>query len=487
MNELEKKFLALLKAAVQNRASDIHLATGLAPALRSHDGLVPVNLPAFSAEEMNVLCQFMVTDPKVKAVFADRADIDGSFEVRGLGRFRFNIYKTTTGRAAVLRVITSKVPSIDELQLPNTLRKIAEAPRGLILVTGATGSGKSSTLAAMIDHINDTQALHILTIEDPVEFLHQNKKSRISQREIGKDTESFAVALRSALRQDPDVILVGEMRDIETLDIALKAAETGHLVFSTVHTSDAMKTVGRLISLYPAEEQNSARTRLADNLHAVISQRLVPAATGGKIVAQEIMVNNLGIQECILNEAKTCEIPGFIEKGHEVSGMQTFDMHLSDLVRRELVDMDTAMEYATNPSDFQRNLAFQGSGSSLVSDDGMSMVPSANTHHDGQQAITLEGSTNTNIKAPPSVAGKPGLAPLPSKPAPTGPRAIDIGDVSEVSNMAMVTEDEANAGVVPPPLPSAAPPPLPSGAAPEPEIVNEGEEPTHPGGVKRSA
>ena len=489
MNELEKKFLALLKAAVQNRASDIHLATGLAPALRSNEGLVPVNLPAFSAEEMNVVCQFMVTDPKVKAVFAERADIDGSFEVRGLGRFRFNIYKTTTGRAAVLRVITSKVPTIDELQLPNTLRKIADAPRGLILVTGATGSGKSSTLAAMIDHINDTQALHILTIEDPVEFLHQNKKSRISQREIGKDTESFAVALRSALRQDPDVILVGEMRDIETLDIALKAAETGHLVFSTVHTSDAMKTVGRLISLYPADEQNSARTRLADNLHAVISQRLVPAATGGKIVAQEIMVNNLGIQECILNEAKTCEIPGFIEKGHEVSGMQTFDMHLSDLVRRELVDMDTAMEYATNPSDFQRNLAFQGAGSALVSGDGMSMVPPSNGLHEGQGGITLEGATNTKLQRPLASGGKPGLAPIPAAPAKAGPRSIDIGDVNEVSGMAMVTEGEGNAGIevaaATPPLPPSAPP-LPPSSPAVPDIVAEGDEPTNPG-IKRSA
>lgn len=471
MNDLEKKFLSLLKAAVQNRASDIHLATGQPPALRSQDGLIPVNLPNFTAEEMNVLCQFMVTDPKVKQTFQERTDIDGSFEVRGLGRFRFNIYKTTHGRAAVLRVINAKVPTIEELQLPDTLKRIADAPRGLILVTGATGSGKSSTLAAMIDYLNETQALHILTVEDPVEFMHTQKKSRISQREIGKDTDTYAIALKSALRQDPDVILVGEMRDIETLDIALKAAETGHLVFSTVHTSDAMKTVGRLVSLYPAGEQNSARVRLADNLHAVISQRLVPNTAGGKVVAQEIMVNNLGIQECILDEKKTAEIPSFIEKGREVSGMQTFDQHLSDLVRKELVDMDTAMQYASNPSDFQRNLAFQGASSSLVSDDGMSMVPSSTNHDDGQQGISLEGHTPgmgagmPKIPAPPGKAG--GLAPLPMAGPKAAPKKIDLGDVNEgAAGLAMVTDDGAGAEVA--------------------DIVPEGEEPTQPG-IKKPA
>ncbi len=420
MTELETKFIAILKAAVKNRAPDIHLATGQPPALRSNEGLIPVNLPPFTAEEMHVICQFMVTDPKLKATFADSQDLDGSFEVKGLGRFRFNTYKTTNGRCAVLRVITQKVPTIDELQLPNTLRKIADAARGLILVTGATGSGKSSTLAAMIDYLNENQSLHILTVEDPVEFVHQQKKSRVSQREIGKDTASFAVALKSALRQDPDVILVGEMRDIETLDIALKAAETGHLVFSTVHTSDAMKTIGRLVSLYPADEQASARIRIADNLHAVISQRLVPNTAGGKVVAQEILINNLGIQECILNEKKTGEIPGFIEKGREVSGMQTFDQHLADLVRAEIVDMNTAMQFATNPSDFERNFSFQGSASSSISDEGLSAH--ANSGYGG---ITLESDSST----PPSVKpapGKAGLAPLPSAAAKNTPKSIEI-------------------------------------------------------------
>ncbi len=468
MNDLEKKFLALLKTAVQNRVSDIHLATGQAPALRSNDGLAPVNLPPFTAEEMNVICQFMVTDPKLKTTFQEKTDIDGSFEVRGLGRFRFNIYKTTSGRAAVLRVITQKVPTIDELKLPDTLRKIADAPRGLILVTGATGSGKSSTLAAMIDYLNESQALHILTVEDPIEFLHQQKKSRVSQREIGKDTESFALALKSALRQDPDVILVGEMRDIETLDIALKAAETGHLVFSTVHTSDAMKTIGRLVSLYPAGEQNSARARLADNLHAVISQRLVPSTNGGKVVAQEIMINNMGIQECIMNEEKTGEIPSFIEKGREVSGTQTFDQHLSDLVRSELVDMDTAMQYASNPNDFQRNFAFGAAGASFTSDSGLSFEPANSTPQTESQqggSLSLEGSSEPptpstegpTLSSTPPPPGKPMLTPIPTA-AQKAPKPFDINEaLGENAGVAEITQegDEPTLPTMPKPPKSA--------------------------------
>jgi twitching motility protein PilT len=415
MNDLEKKFLALLQTAVQNKASDIHLATGVSPSIRAGEGLIGVNLPGFTAEEMEVLCKFMVTDPKAKAVFAESFDLDGSFEVKGLGRFRYNIYRTVTGRCAVLRVIPGAVPTLDELCLPPQLKKIADASRGLVLVTGATGSGKSSTLAAMINYINETQALHIVTVEDPIEFVHPQKSSRLSQREIGRDTSSFAVALKSALRQDPDVILLGELRDIETLDIALKAAETGHLVFSTVHTSDAMKTIGRLISLYPAEEQSSARARLADNLHAVISQRLIPTLQGRKVVAQEIMVNNLSIQDCIVNEKKTNEIPGFIEKGREVSGMQTFDQHLGDLVRRDMIDMETALAFSTNPSDFQRNFSF--------GDSAANSEPSGAGAGNG--GLVLEGTepaidpvaraATFNKPATPPPA-KPGLAPLPSLP-----------------------------------------------------------------------
>jgi twitching motility protein PilT len=428
MSELEKKFLSILQAAVQNKSSDVHLMTGQPAALRASGGLVAVNLPAFTLEEIQAVCSLMISDPKIKAQVATLQDLDGSFEVKGLGRFRFNIYRTTSGMGAVLRVIPSAIPSIDDLKLPSVLRKIASANRGLILVTGATGSGKSSTLAAMIDHINSNESLHILTVEDPVEYLHPQKKSRLSQREIGRDTTSFAQALKSALRQDPDVILVGEMRDYETLDIALKAAETGHLVFSTVHTSDAMKTIGRLISLFPSAEQNIARTRLADNMQAIICQRLVPGKAGGKVVAQEIMINNAGIAECIANEKKTSDIPNFIEKGKEVSGMQTFDQHLADLALADKITIDTALEYASNPADFQRNLSF---GSSALGD-GASNLPTLGIETPEEikpeeaappagsaaaalaATLPLGGSTPPHGIAPPAGMPRPGLAPPPA-------------------------------------------------------------------------
>ncbi|MCO5142181.1 MAG: PilT/PilU family type 4a pilus ATPase [Oligoflexia bacterium] len=360
MTELEQKFLTLLKSALTSKASDIHITQGQAPAIRSSTGLSSFEQPPYSAEEMQAICQFMVSDPKQKAELSKYKDLDGSFEVKNLGRFRFNIYKSTSGYNCVLRVIPSKIPSLSELQLPKILEKISESPRGLVLVTGATGSGKSSTLAAMINHLNENSSIHILTVEDPVEYLHTSKKAKISQREIGRDTDSFAVALRSALRQDPDAILVGEMRDLETLDIALKASETGHLVFSTVHTNDAMKTIGRLISMFPPEEQAAARARLADNIQAIISQRLIQTHTNERVVAQEILVTNAGIAECIANEKRTSEIPSFIQKGKEVSGMQTFDQHLAELVQRKVISVETALANASNPTDFQRNLSFGG-------------------------------------------------------------------------------------------------------------------------------
>ena len=231
-------------------------------------------------------------------------DFDGSFEIKGLARFRFNVFRNRSGLGIVLRVIPSVVPTIEQLGLPGVLKSISGMHRGLVLVTGVTGSGKSSTLAAMIDYLNSTWPLHILTIEDPVEFVHRKKKSRFTQREVGPDTESFAGALKSALRQDPDIILVGEMRDAETIGIALKAAETGHMVFSTVHTTDAIKTIGRLIAVFPPEEQRMIRMRLAENITATISQRLVKRADGkGMVAAQEIMIANTGIRECIADSA----------------------------------------------------------------------------------------------------------------------------------------------------------------------------------------
>jgi twitching motility protein PilT len=259
----------------------------------------------------------------------------------------------------ILRLISDKIPTTDDLKLPKVINKIAEANAGLVLVTGATGSGKSSTLAAMINYINKTSAVHVLTLEDPVEFVHSPLKARITQREIGQDTNDFASALRSALRQDPDIILIGEMRDAETISIALKAAETGHLVFGTVHTTDALSTIGRLISMFPPEEQDVVRVRIADNLHATISQRLLKTSDGkGRVAAQEIMINNPGIKESILDPTKTKEIYTYIEKGKNTSGAQSFDQHITKLYKDGLISLEEAKGNATRPDDFERNLMF---------------------------------------------------------------------------------------------------------------------------------
>lgn len=368
MSDFNQLLGNVLMTAVQTRVSDVHFSVGAPPAFRTNAGVVPLNVPPFTAEQMAALCSILITEPEVRATLPKLRDYDGSYEAKGIGRFRVNIFRQKKNLAAVLRVVQEKVPSIDELKLPPVLKTIAEASRGLVLVTGATGSGKSSTLAAIIDHINTTQACHIMTIEDPIEYMHSWKKSRISQREVGSDTDSFAIALRAALRQDPDVVLVGEMRDIETLDIALKAAETGHLVFSTVHTTDAIKTIGRLVAMYPPEEQNMVRLRLSDNLNATISQRLVPAADGkGKVVVQEIMIANTAIRECIAIPEKTGEMNTFIEKGKDILGSQTFDQHLSELVNKKIISIDVALETATNRGDFERNLAFGEGGGGAAS------------------------------------------------------------------------------------------------------------------------
>jgi twitching motility protein PilT len=359
----------ILQAALQNRASDIHLRAGVPPAFRVHHGLLPIQFPAFSDEDMLLACKLITGEDRKIDNWDQIRDIDGSFSVDGVGRFRYNIFRNQKQLGAVLRAIPGKVPTIEELGLPPILKTIAEYPRGLILVTGATGSGKSSTLAAMINEINTNQASHILTIEDPIEYVHPVKKARITQREVGSDTDSFAKALRSALRQDPDVILVGEMRDIETLDVALKASETGHAVFSTVHTTDAIKTIGRLIAMYPAAEQQMVRLRLSENLKSTISQRLINRADGkGKVVAMEIMIANHAIQECIANPQKTCEMNYYIEVARERLQSQTFDQHLGELYKAGTISLEIAMEAASNPADFERNLMFGDKAGKTASD-----------------------------------------------------------------------------------------------------------------------
>ena len=387
-------FISLLTAAVQRGVSDVHLHPGSPPAFRLKGDLMNVKCPALTDQDMLMIAQVMIKDPAVHQKFASLQDYDGSFEVQGLSRFRFNFFRYRGRFGAILRIIPSVVPTIESLGLPAVLKKIAGNQRGLVLVTGATGSGKSSTLAAMIDYINTNFPTHILTVEDPVEFVHQPKKARLTQREIGGDTVSFAGALRSALRQDPDIILVGEMRDPETIDIALKAAETGHMVFSTVHTSDVMKTIGRLMAVFKPEEQHSVRQRLSDNLQAIISQRLVKRADNkGMIAAQEIMVNYLATQECISDPAKTGQINDYIYKSREVLGGQTFDQHLAELYQRGVVSLEDAKGASTNASDFERNLMFSTNGPS----DG-----EKTSHHDDplngmSTSVSLEGGTDPGV------------------------------------------------------------------------------------------
>jgi twitching motility protein PilT len=344
---------------VQNGASDIHFRPGDPPIYRVNGVLRPLRMDKLTPEHTREVALHLINEGKVKNEIDALQEHDTSYGLPGVARFRVNVYRQRGTLAVILRIIPANVPTIEGLGLPEVLKSIASQDRGLVLVTGATGSGKSSTLAAMIDHINRNESLHILTIEDPIEFVYKNIKSSISQREIGPDTTSFAMALRAALRQDPDVILVGEMRDTETIDIALKASETGHLVLSTVHTTDASRTINRLISVFNAEEQTMVRLRLADSLKATISQRLLPRADNkGRAVALEIMVQTKTVQEYI-REDRANELKDVIEKGRDTYGTQSFDQHLSKLYREGIITLDTARSAATNPADFQRALEFE--------------------------------------------------------------------------------------------------------------------------------
>ena len=359
---MQKKLLEkLLAHGVKLGASDLHFLVGDAPSYRIDGTLRPVKCKPLGAGDARRICEHLLGDSAAKEDLDEIQEHDCSYSLEGVGRFRVNLFRQRGSLSAILRVIPTTVPRIDTLQLPDVIRTLAEEERGLVLVTGATGSGKSSTLAAMIDHINRTRPAHVLTIEDPIEFLHRNQRASISQREVGSDTASFTKALRSALRQDPDVILVGEMRDPETIDIALKAAETGHMVFSTVHTTDAAKTIGRLVGVFPSEEQQSVRLRLADNLKGSISQRLLPRADGsGRAVAAEVMVATKSVQELIKDPARTGEMKDLLEKSRDQYGMQSFDQHLTDLYRDGIVDLEVARAAASNPSDFERALNFGG-------------------------------------------------------------------------------------------------------------------------------
>jgi len=356
----EKILVQLLAAAVKAGASDIHLKVGVPPIFRMSGEMREIKAPRLMPEDTRDAALILIQNDRVKEQIGTLKEYDGSYAIRDVGRFRVNVFRQRGTFAAILRVIPYGIPTFEDLGLPPVMQTICQEERGLILVTGITGSGKTSTLAAMINYVNTNYKRHILTIEDPIEFIHRDLKSSLSQREIGSDTDSFSIALRAALREDPDVILVGEMRDYETIDIALKAAETGHLVFSTVHTTDAAKTINRLVSVFPADEQNMVRLRLADNLKASISQRLIPRKGSTKrVVALEIMRSTLSIQECIRDSAKTPEMKQFIEQGKDNYGMIAFDQHLSTLYKAGLIELHVAKASSTNPSDFERALNFE--------------------------------------------------------------------------------------------------------------------------------
>jgi len=356
----------LLKIAMERKASDLHLKVGNFPHVRVDGELVPLSeQPRISAEDMLNMAFSMMSN-RQKQKFKENAELDMAYGVAGLGRFRVNVFQQRGNVGLVLRVIPTKIKPLDELFLPKIVEQICEEQRGLVLVTGVTGSGKSTTLAAMIDKINSTRPEHIMTIEDPIEFLHRDKKGFVNQREVEVDTPSFGSALRASLRQDPDTILVGEMRDLETIQTALHAAETGHLVFSTLHTLDAVETINRIISVFPPPEQKQIRMQMAAVLKAVISQRLVKRADGpGRVPAVEVLVTTAYIRECIITPEKTRAIKEALAAGVSQYGMQTFDQSLYDLYTKGLISYETALENASNPDDFK--LRVQGISSTADS------------------------------------------------------------------------------------------------------------------------
>ncbi len=343
----------ILQIASKGGASDIHVKAGLPPIFRIDGSLLPLrDGKRLTPEEIGKMAASIMNKMQRDA-FQETLDVDLSYGVAGVGRFRVNVFQQRGSIGMVFRVIPFKVKSIEELYLPDTVKTLAEERRGLILVTGATGSGKSTTLAAMVDYINSTRTAHIVTIEDPIEFLIRDKKSIINQREVGNDTTSFARALKAALRQDPDVILMGEMRDLETIEIAMTAAETGHLVMSTLHTTDASESVSRILSAFPPHQRDQARYQFANMFKGVVSQRLVPRADGkGRVAAVEIMLSTARIRELIMEHATARTITENIAKGFVAYGMQTFDQSLLTLLQGGMITYEEALHQCSNPDDF---------------------------------------------------------------------------------------------------------------------------------------
>jgi twitching motility protein PilT len=335
----------LLAFSVKQNASDLHLSGGLPPMIRVDGDMRRINLPPLEHKEVFDLIYDIMNDRQRKA-YDEHLETDFSFEIPNLARFRVNVFNQNRGAAAVFRTIPSEVLTLEELDAPKVFREISGLPRGLVLVTGPTGSGKSTTLAAMVNHKNETELGHILTIEDPIEFVHASQKCLVNQREVERDTHSFAAALRSALREDPDTILVGELRDLETIRLALTAAETGHLVFGTLHTSSAAKTIDRIIDVFPGAEKDMVRAMLSESLRAVISQTLLKKKAGGRVAAHEIMMGTPAIRN-LIREGKIAQMYSAIQTGQS-AGMQTLDQCLQDLVRRGVVARDEAGRKAVN-------------------------------------------------------------------------------------------------------------------------------------------
>ena len=344
----------IIKAAVDRGASDLHIKAGDVFRARINGDLVALTKQTLTTDQTRSIALHLMSNEDDKARLDTILDYDCSWSAPGIGRFRVNLMRQRGSFSIIMRVIPWEVPTFEKLGLPPVLAKIAATERGMVLVTGVTGSGKSSTMAALINYINARESRHILTLENPIEFLHRDNQSSVTQREIGSDTADFKMGLRAALRQDPDVIMIGEMRDAETVDTAIKAAETGHLLMSTLHTPDAQSTILRVMAMFPPEEQNVIRIRLAESLFAIISQRLLPRASGkGRAVATEIMINTPAIKDLILEGTRIGEIRDFIAEGRDQYGMQTFDQCLTDLVASGEVTFEVAKSAASNPSDFE--------------------------------------------------------------------------------------------------------------------------------------
>jgi twitching motility protein PilT len=362
---MEEKLKLYLRTMITHKGSDLHLKSGSQVRVRVHGVLKVLGKDELSAEMMDKLAQEITTADQYEKLQTDR-NLDFSYVLGDENRFRVNFFFQMDGLSAVFRIIPVKILTLEELNLPPVIKTFAEVQRGLVLVTGVTGSGKSTTLAAILDKINRDQKKHIITVEDPIEFVHKDRGCLINQRGIGPDAHSFSDALRAALREDPDIILVGEMRDLETIDIALHAANTGHLVFSTLHTLDAKETIDRIVGMFGNEEQNRIRMSLASVLEGVISQRLIPTKRGGRVAGIEILKKTARIEQLIA-ENRDAEIPDALFDGKEIYGTQTFDQALLDIFRRGEITEEVALEYATNPSDMK--LKMQGVGKGAIVDE----------------------------------------------------------------------------------------------------------------------